>query len=66
MLLLSPVLDGACTEGHQRADCGKMQLDDGLLSCLKVFFILSGGFLLHHSGVSRRDLEAGEVTRSMF
>lgn len=56
MLLLSPVL-----ESHQHVDCGKIQLDDVLLSCLKVFFIVNRGFLLHHSDVSRRDLEAEEV-----
>lgn len=56
MLLLSPVL-----EGHQHVDCGKIQLDDVLLSCLKVFFIVNRGFLLHHSDVSKRDLEAEEV-----
>jgi len=47
----------------QHIDCGKMQLDE-FLSCLKVFFILNGGFLLHHSDVSRRDLEAEEVPRA--
>ena len=66
MLLLPPVLDGACMEGPQHVDCGKMQLDDVLLSCLKVFLLLNGGFLLHHSDVSRRDLEAGEVPGTCF
>lgn len=53
-------------EGHQHVDCGKMQLDDVLLSCLEVFFILNGGFLLHHSDVRRTDLEAGEVPGACF
>lgn len=61
VLLLSPVLDGGCMEGHQHVDCGRTQLDDGLFSCLKVFFTLNRGFVLHYSGVSRRVLEAGEV-----
>lgn len=66
MLLLSPVLDGACMEGHQHVDCGKVQLGDVLLSCLNVFFILNGGFLLHRSDVSRRALETGEVPGACF
>lgn len=66
VLLLTPVLYGACMEGHQHVDCGKMQLDDVLLSCLEVFFILNGGFLLHHSDVSTTALEAGEVPGACF
>lgn len=53
-------------EGHQHVDCGKVQLGDVLLSCLNVFFILNGGFLLHRSDVSRRALETGEVPGACF
>lgn len=65
--MLEPaVLDCACMESHLPAECGKVQLDDSVLSCLKVFFILCGGFLLHRSEVSRKDLESGEVPGSCF
>lgn len=62
MLLLSPVLDHACMGGHH----GKMQLDDVLPFCLKVFSALNGSFLFQHSDVIRRELEAGEVPGACF
>lgn len=65
MLLQPPVLD-VCMQGHQHTDGAKRHLGNGFLSCLKVFFVLNGGFLLHHSDVSIRDLEAGKVPEACY